>query len=609
MFPVVLNDGKQELPEDDIYYVIAKEGVFLKKKLGVMESLAPVKEISILQSITATAKMHIEKIPGPMFAKIIEFFRAVHGIHRGEAIVLLFYDEANKKYNIFPPKQKVSAGSVEYERGITIEGQTMIGTIHSHGSMSAFHSGVDDKDEESFDGLHITIGDVNDPEVSLSASICANGYRMMVDASDYVDKLKLTKDIDEEAKAATTTIYRWQAGKLVKDEKKTSRYSYNFRKYDKRYVVEVTDHQRNFNKKWLKVVEKGTYTYRRQAAGFGYGYGVYGGAYDGWGYNYDPLAWQGHRQVGPHRPPNRPGSNIVVVGKPGGKVPPQNVGPQKTPGIVFPEHEEDVEDFNPCVNCTWKEVKLDWALEQFTVETDEELDEDEMSDNFISGEDYDRIFNADDNGNIICHVCREKYHDSQKQCPACNAKKVENIMIPVSVNPLIGEEFSCPHCKTDFTHEGIDACPNCKEELDFSDFLKDLPQRAGASDEEIEVHSPGNLTPGTWYLCNRCTCVFEPHSDVASCPHCEEFMVDGYNCTPYNIEVERDAQMDKDAGGVAGKDVQKSEILEAAAEADKHIERIPDPMKPETPLSTLVQKTGKMSIKEMFKKTFGKGGA
>ena len=52
MFPVVLNDGKSELPNDDIYYVIAKEGVFLKKKLGVMESLAPVKEISILQSHT-----------------------------------------------------------------------------------------------------------------------------------------------------------------------------------------------------------------------------------------------------------------------------------------------------------------------------------------------------------------------------------------------------------------------------------------------------------------------------------------------------------------------------------------------------------------------------
>ena len=90
MFKVVLNDGQNEMPEDDIYYVIGKEGVYLKKKLGVMESLAPVKNISILKSVISSATMHIEPIPGKWIAKVMNFCREVYKEYRSEAIVMLF---------------------------------------------------------------------------------------------------------------------------------------------------------------------------------------------------------------------------------------------------------------------------------------------------------------------------------------------------------------------------------------------------------------------------------------------------------------------------------------------------------------------------------------
>ena len=184
MFKVVLNDGQNEMPEDDIFYIIAKEGVYLKKKLGVMESIAPVKNISILESVNSMAKMHITKIPAKWIAKVISFFQAVYEEHRSEAIVLLFYDEETGKHKIVPPMQKVAGASCDYDKGITIEGMTMIGTIHSHARMSAFHSGVDDSDEEHFDGLHITLGDLDEEYPSMSASIVANGHRIMVDPDE-----------------------------------------------------------------------------------------------------------------------------------------------------------------------------------------------------------------------------------------------------------------------------------------------------------------------------------------------------------------------------------------------------------------------------------------
>jgi len=78
MFPIIVNDGQTPFPEDDIYYIVCKEGVYLKKRLGVMESIAPVKQISILDGIETMAKMHIKKIPATKAQQVINFFKAVY---------------------------------------------------------------------------------------------------------------------------------------------------------------------------------------------------------------------------------------------------------------------------------------------------------------------------------------------------------------------------------------------------------------------------------------------------------------------------------------------------------------------------------------------------
>ena len=196
------------------------------------------------------------------------------------------------------------------------------------------------------------------------------------------------------------------------------------------------------------------------------------------------------------------------------------------------------------------------------------------------------------------------YHGpSYEVCPTCGAPNMG--MEVQSSDPLYGREFNCPTCGNDSKYEGVDECPFCKEKLDFADLRKEAEIVASAkSDEEIEVSGVGNLEAGLWYICNKCTTVFHAEADEADCPVCREVMIDGYNCTPYNVEDEKTSIAGKDSGKLITDS--KSDILQIAAEADKHLERIPDPEKPETPLSTLVQKTSRMSIKEMFKKTFGK---
>ena len=279
MFQVIVNDGTNTFPEDDIYYIVCKEGVYLKKRLGVMESIAPVKNISILNSIETMAKMHISKIPATKAQQVINFFKAVYKEYSAEAIVLLFYNQETLHHEIIVPVQEVSGGAAEYDKGITLEGYNMIGTIHSHAAMSAFHSGVDDDDEKTFDGLHITFGNMSDEDISVSASIVANGYRVMVNPSEYINKMILTVNIDEDEKIPMAQRWSWdlKTSKMVKVE--TNKF-YTKRKFDQRYRIELsTDPE--FPYKWMDYVSKKTYSH------------MYGNTFNLFDNNYEGNYWDG----------------------------------------------------------------------------------------------------------------------------------------------------------------------------------------------------------------------------------------------------------------------------------------------------------------------------
>lgn len=196
MFKIFINDGTKKIPEDDIFYIISKEGIFLKKKLGIIESIIPVNHIGILNNleINSFVKLNIPKIPVMRFVEIVSFFKEVHNLYSSESIVLIYYNENSKKFKFHIPEQIVSFTSVDYITDI-IENYNLIGDIHSHGTMSAFHSEVDESDEKEFDGIHITVGSLNnDPSISISSSIIVNGTRFIIQSEDYIQGILLNND-------------------------------------------------------------------------------------------------------------------------------------------------------------------------------------------------------------------------------------------------------------------------------------------------------------------------------------------------------------------------------------------------------------------------------
>ena len=188
-FKVHIHDGKTPFPDDDIYYIIAKEGIFLKKRLELVDSLVPVSKISTLESVKTSIKMHIPKIPIQLFSQAVSFFRYVYRLYSSESVILLFYNKTKQHYKLVVPQQTVSPVFCKYESKIHIPNYLRIGDIHSHANFTAFHSSTDENDEQSFDGIHITVGDVQSTDVSISVSLVSNGSRCLVEADEYIDKL------------------------------------------------------------------------------------------------------------------------------------------------------------------------------------------------------------------------------------------------------------------------------------------------------------------------------------------------------------------------------------------------------------------------------------
>jgi hypothetical protein len=126
------------------------------------------------------------KLTLPNLLFIRWYFALVYQEHKSEAIVLCHKSPDDDHYTIIVPEAySASAGHVTYNAHITTfcstcqigstadgietcphcETATMVpfrfyGSLHSHGSMGAFHSGTDDEHELSQQGFHITVGRV-----------------------------------------------------------------------------------------------------------------------------------------------------------------------------------------------------------------------------------------------------------------------------------------------------------------------------------------------------------------------------------------------------------------------------------------------------------------
>ena len=183
MFPIYLKEDGFEEPDDPIYYLVTRDGLFQVKRNLLFHARTKVRGLTWLMSEQEAAWLKLPPVPAAILAEIVDFFREVFRAHRAEAVALLYFNQAEKRYETKIPKQQVAGGHCRYEIGPTPTGWVRVGTIHSHAAADAFHSELDYEDERHDDGLHVTIGNL-DGEVSVACSLVVDGRRFTLKPSD-----------------------------------------------------------------------------------------------------------------------------------------------------------------------------------------------------------------------------------------------------------------------------------------------------------------------------------------------------------------------------------------------------------------------------------------
>ena len=160
------NGQGTKFPTDSLCYVVAGNGLFRSIRSSFFEVCVKVDGAKHLENVEEGYRVLLPKLPVALFREAEAFCVAVRKRDSAEAVVLLAANPTLGAWKLLCPEQTVSGASAKYDLKSlpTLEdGWALFGTIHSHPG-GAFHSGTDDKDEFGFDGLHITIGNLEELE-------------------------------------------------------------------------------------------------------------------------------------------------------------------------------------------------------------------------------------------------------------------------------------------------------------------------------------------------------------------------------------------------------------------------------------------------------------
>lgn len=128
-----------------------------------------------------TVDFHLmaDKIPKKILMDIFSFFQLTPN---KEAAIQIFYDIEKKSYELYYPRQTVTASSVVFQRNYDMElKKILVMDAHSHGKMPAFFSSIDNHDEKGT-RLFLVCGNLDrkQPSYKLRAGIVGNYKTLLI---------------------------------------------------------------------------------------------------------------------------------------------------------------------------------------------------------------------------------------------------------------------------------------------------------------------------------------------------------------------------------------------------------------------------------------------
>lgn len=159
--------------EKEITYVPLKDDMVYQVRNNDIGIFAAPANEPPEQQLNDTRFFHfrLPRIPAAILLQVISFFKYVCRKNNTEVLVNILYDKAKQKYICDVPEQTVSGSEITANAEYDDSRYLHVMDIHSHNTMSAFFSCIDDADELA-SRLYMVIGKLNDtvPEIKLRAS-------------------------------------------------------------------------------------------------------------------------------------------------------------------------------------------------------------------------------------------------------------------------------------------------------------------------------------------------------------------------------------------------------------------------------------------------------
>jgi len=163
----VATNQEVDIKEVSYGFVISKKGLFSILVSKGHSIIRPAKtELERFDEIEEEVTYNYPKVSYAIYSKALQFFREVYKKHQSEGALLLVLNRTQpleeQEYKIYIPKQQVSTAGVDYtvDHSELGKDEFLAGSIHSHPDFDAFQSGVDEEDEFTFDGVHLTFGHI-----------------------------------------------------------------------------------------------------------------------------------------------------------------------------------------------------------------------------------------------------------------------------------------------------------------------------------------------------------------------------------------------------------------------------------------------------------------
>lgn len=176
-----------------IAYIPARDGkVYEMRRNEIGTFIAPSQRIAELEDIRAGFQMSLPRLPSSLLAQIIAFFRRVC-VEYGrdlEALVNVLWDRQEKEYVLHVPPQKIDAMSVKTDLSQQPDPARFLHVmdVHSHNTMSARFSKVDDRDEQAT-RLYMVIGRLDRYYPEIRCRFACGGRHVEIQAEQVCERV------------------------------------------------------------------------------------------------------------------------------------------------------------------------------------------------------------------------------------------------------------------------------------------------------------------------------------------------------------------------------------------------------------------------------------